>query len=228
MRKYKFVKYARMQRTLYKKGTSDHIEHNDNPDYWSILLGDVSNDFSGKLALDFGCGKGRNIRNLLTLAKFKAIDGSDLSEANIKFCRNTFDEFNHKFFLTNGMDTGYTTSNHYDLVISTITFQHIPVYEIRKSILVDILRILKPGGLFSFQMGFGPDLKDELGRPRSGYFENSVDARSTNGNHDVRVRNTEELVEDLIRIGFRNVRTTIRKSFSDAGHPSWIYVTCFK
>jgi hypothetical protein len=65
--------------------------------------------------------------------------------------------------------------------MTTISLQHIPVYDIRRSILQDILRVLKPGGKFSFQMGFGPDLLDSLGRPRSGYFENSVTAESPMG-----------------------------------------------
>jgi SAM-dependent methyltransferase len=220
--------FIKMQKKLYKNGTTDHREHNDNPDYWHILLGDINTNFDGKRALDFGCGKGRNISNLLSLAKFENVDGSDLSSENIKYCRNNFSSNTHTFFLTNGSDTGETKSDYYDFVMSTITLQHIPIYQIRRTILVDILRVLKPGGLFSFQMGFGSDLEDILGRPRSKYFEDAIGAKSTNGNHDVRILDSDELVSDLVQIGFSNVETQIKSSFSDIGHPSWIYVKCSK
>lgn len=220
--------FIKMQKKLYRRGTSDHLEHNDNWDYWRILLGDITKNFDGSRALDFGCGKGRNISNLLSLAKFKCIDGSDLSSENIKYCRNNFNSKSHTFFLTNGINTGETKSDYYDFVMSTITLQHIPVYQIRRNILIDILRVLKPGGLFSFQMGFGIDLEDELGRPRSKYFEDAIDAKSSNGNHDVRILDREELINDLVQIGFSKIETQIRGSFSDIGHPSWIYVKCTK
>ena len=164
----------------------------------------------------------------MSLAKFETIDGSDLSDKNIDYCRNYFSSNNHKFFLTNGVDTGNTQTDYYDFVMSTITLQHIPVYSIRRNILIDILRVLKNGGLFSFQMGFGGNLEDALGRPRSKYFDDSIGAKSTNGNHDVRVLTCEELVNDLIQIGFSKVETHVRDSYSDVGHPSWIYVKCTK
>ena len=220
--------FIEMQKKLYQKGTSDHLEHNGNTDYWNILLGDVKNNFDGGRALDFGCGKGRNISNLLSLTKFKQVDGCDLSEENINHCRSVFNSLNHNFFLSSGTDTGATKSDYYDFVLSTITLQHIPVYTIRSKILTDILRVMKPGGLFAFQMGFGVNLEDQLGRPKSRYFDDAVDAKSSNGNHDVRILHTDEIVNDLAKIGLKKVETSIRESFSDIGHPSWIYVKCYK
>jgi hypothetical protein len=64
--------------------------------------------------------------------------------------------------------------------------------------------------------------------PRSSYFDDAVGAKSSNGNHDVRILHADELVNDVARIGFRKVETSIRESFSDIGHPSWIYVKCYK
>jgi hypothetical protein len=74
-----------------------------------------------------------------------------------------FNSLNHNFFLTSGTDTGATKSDYYDFVLCTITLQHIPVYTIRSKILTDILRVMKPGGLFAFQMGFGVNLEDQPG-----------------------------------------------------------------
>lgn len=220
--------YSKMQSRFYKSGTSDHLEHNDNKDYWGVLLESVDDTkFRGARALDFACGKGRNVKNLLSLAQWELVDGCDLSEANINYCRANFKSCS-KFYVANGQDTGVPNSNYYDFVMTTISLQHIPVYDIRRSILWDILRVLKPGGRFSFQMGFGQDLSDLLGRPRSGYFENSFDANSTNGNHDVRVTSVVGFENDLREIGFTEITTLVRESFSDLGHPNWIYVHCFK
>ena len=220
--------YSKMQTRFYKSGTSDHLEHNENKDYWGVLLDGIDDSqFKGARALDFACGKGRNVKNLLSLAQWEHVDGCDLSEANIYYCKANF-ESPSQFYVANGQDTGVPNSNYYDFVMTTISLQHIPVYDIRRSILQDILRVLKPGGKFSFQMGFGPDLLDSLGRPRSGYFENSVTAESTNGDHDVRVTSVSELETDLRDIGFTEIQSVVRDSFSDMGHPNWIYVHCLK
>ena len=58
-----------MQKSRYNKGTSNHEEHNSNPNYWDILLSDLKDKelWKGKKALDFACGKGRNVINMLNL-----------------------------------------------------------------------------------------------------------------------------------------------------------------
>ena len=111
--------------------------------------------------------------------------------------------------------------------MSTIALQHIPVYDIRKSLITDLLRTLKPGGLFSFQMGFGEGLESPIG-PRSAYYTNFYDAEATNSAHDVRVHNESDVIEDLTNIGYTNITTEVRESFSDSGHPQWIYVKAYK
>lgn len=222
-------RYTAMQMVFYRSGTSNHPEHNENPDYWNILLGMVrENNFDGRNALDFACGKGRNITNLLTLANWRFVDGVDISPGNIQHCKTSFDLKKSRFWVTNGTDLGDAPKNFYDLIVSTIALQHIPVYDIRKAIFQAILQALKPGGCLSFQMGYGPDLLDVYGRPRSAYFENALSAEGTNADHDVRVTNTKDLVDDLLAIGYANISHEIRASFSDAGHPQWIYVRCFK
>lgn len=223
-------KYTLMQKSFYSSGTSNHEEHNDNPDYWSILLGEIkeSSKWKGKSALDFACGKGRNVTNLHSLAEWSTVDGVDISESNINFCKNAYLEQDSKWFCNNGVDLNPIEENQYDFVMSTIALQHIPVYEIRRSIMTEILRVLKSGGLFSFQMGFGPDLMDTHGRPRSSYYDNSYNASGTNADHDVRVQSEDEIKNDLAKIGFVDIETTIASPFSDFGHPNWIYVKCKK
>ena len=71
--------YTNMQKNQYSSGTSNHPEHNDNPNYWDILLSDLkdSDKWSGKNALDFASGKGRNVSNMLsTSQRIKCITNS--------------------------------------------------------------------------------------------------------------------------------------------------------
>lgn len=222
--------YTNMQRSAYYSGTSNHEEHNSNPDYWDILLGDLkkSESWKNKNALDFACGKGRNVSNMLTLCEWNRVDGIDISEENISYCKQTYLNQNSQWYVNNGIDVSELKDQEYDFIMSTIALQHIPVYDIRKSIIIDLFRVLKPGGLFSFQMGFGNDLIDQFNRPKSSYYENSWDAKGTNSGHDVRITNPKDVVEDLKGIGFESVSYEIRNSFSDVGHPQWIYVKALK
>ena len=138
--------FTAIQMIFYQQGTSDHPEHNENPDYWDLLLGIIKQqDFGGKNALDFACGQGRNIRNLLGLCDWNRVDGVDISPANVQHCIDSFQYAKSHFWITGGADAGSAPSNFYDLVISTIALQHIPVYDVRKSILLDIQRTMKRG-----------------------------------------------------------------------------------
>jgi len=220
--------YTEMQKSVYAFGTTNHEEHNSNPDYWNILLGDLKEKhlWEGKTALDFACGKGRNVTNMFSLCNWKRVDGVDISGANIDHCKLHYNQ-NSNWYCNNGVDVGELKSNEYDFIMSTIAIQHIPVYDIRKSLITDLLRTLKPGGIFSFQMGFGQDLTSPIG-PRSSYFDNVYDAHGTNSAYDVRVQNEHDVITDLEEIGFVNIVTQVRNSFSDYGHPQWIYIKAYK
>ena len=61
--------YVSMLNNVYRAGTNNHENHNANDAYWKVLLRDVDSRFDGKIGLDFGCGKGRNVTNMLSLAK---------------------------------------------------------------------------------------------------------------------------------------------------------------
>ena len=224
-------KYTIMQKGQYYNGTSNHLVHNDNPDYWDILLGDLKKKefWKNKKALDFACGKGRNVTNMISLCDWNRVDGIDLSLNNIAYCMQNYKDYPSRWYCNNGIDVRDLKSNEYDFIMSTIALQHIPVYDIRKNLLTDLLRVLKPGGLFSFQMGFGKDLKDIFGRAKSGYYDNSWDASGTNSIHDVRVQDEQEVISDLKKIGFESITTTVKEIGEyDAGHSHWIYVKCYK
>lgn len=222
-------KYTGMQKQQYAGGTNNHENHNANPDYWNILLSDLKDKekWNGKIALDFACGKGRNVTNMLNLCDWNRVDGVDISIGNIEYNKNEYNSQNSEWYCNNGIDVSDLKDNEYDFIMSTIALQHIPVYDIRKSLIVDLLRTLKSGGLFSFQMGYGNGLESPLG-PRVSYFENHYDAPGTNSICDVRIQNEEEVINDLKEIGFVNITTEVKESYSDSGHQQWIYIKAYK
>ena len=214
----------------YDSGTNNHIEHNENPLYWDLLLGDIKSNpenFKNKTALDFGCGQGRNVTNMLSLAEFNRVDGVDISPANIEFCSNTYQNQSSDFYLNDGSDLKDLKSDEYDFVMSTIVFQHICVHELRYQLKQEIYRVLKSGGLFSFQMGYGDINFTGHTRPNN-YYDNSYGATGSNGSDDVRVTNEKDLISDLEKIGFKDITFEIKEPFLDGGHPNWIYVKCKK
>lgn len=221
-----------MQKNLYENETprmaeQNHKQHNSNPDYWGILLKPLTEgDWSGKVVFEFGCGCGRNIENILNSVVVKEAHGGDISSNNIEYCKqyvlDNTKKTNFKFFTTDGQTLQPAESEAYDFIFSTIVLQHIPVYNIRKKILTDFYRCAKPGAVISFQMG-GAGLAHY-----ANYYDNVVQATTTNGGHDVVVTDPQNLVDDLTEIGFKNINYVVRPSWEDSGHSEWVFVTCNK
>jgi ubiquinone/menaquinone biosynthesis C-methylase UbiE len=225
-------KYTEMQKNFYEAETetmkqANHCQHNANPDYWEILLAPLDKmNVKKSIALDFGCGCGRNVLNMAKKYKLKEVHGCDISSNNVKYSESFLKEngiTNSKFFTTDGVSLQPATSDTYDFLMSTIVLQHIPVYDIRKTILTDFYRVLKTGGVLSFQMGYG------TGRtlPTAEYYDNIYDAQSTNSAHDCRVTDESQIINDLNEIGFKNITTIVRPAFED-NHTQWIFVRAEK
>jgi SAM-dependent methyltransferase len=221
--------YLNMLEWAYSGGTNNHPEHNPNPLYWDLLLGDLKNNpdrWTGKTALDFGCGKGRNVTNMKSVAPFARVDGIDISQNNIDYCKVT-QPSGSDFYKNNGNDLQQLKDNEYDFVMSTIVFQHLCVHGLRVNLKKEIYRVLKTGGIFSFQMGYGA--MDYAGATNvRDYYDNSYTAENSNGSNDVRVSDPQQLVDDLRAIGFKNITYSIEEPWADGGHPQWIYVRCEK
>lgn len=210
-----------------KGGPGGHRQHDPNPDYWGVLLADLTTgDWSDKVALDFGCGCGRNVLNILQKINIKEVHGCDISSQNIRYCENYLaanGQSKFKFFTVNGVELDGLDSNFYDFVFSTITFQHISVYSIRDSIQRDIVRVLKPGGIFSLQMAFGP------GHPHpSEYYRDWYDCPGTNSGFDVQILDENILKTHLLECGFGSVSTVVRSAWEDPNHRQWIYARAVK
>lgn len=229
-------KYTQMQKAQYEREadlmnqTGNHRHHDANKDYWDVLLGDIQKEpakWKGKKAFDFGCGQGRNIVNMLKLAEWEGVDGGDISQGNLDFAANNIAKeygttSKTNLFCLNGTELNGVQSETYDYIMSTIVFQHICVHDIRIGLLKELYRILKPGGLLSFQMGF-----DRTKRYGVDYYANFLEATATNGICDVCVSDPEQVKQDLLKIGFKNDVIKVLPSFAD-GHPNWIYIKVTK
>ena len=221
--------YTQMQLAYYEStadlmNQENHRIHNGNQDYWDILVGDTESGYRDKIGLDFGCGCGRNVQNLWW--RFARMDGVDLSfgnlahaNANLRAVGAPPDRF--RLHQANGVDLSNLASGEYDFVMSTIVLQHIAVYEIRFQYLQEFFRVMRPGGLLSFQMGFGE------GQGKAEYYDDHWDARGTNSLHDTKVTDPDQIRGDLERIGFVDFSYAIRPPFDD-GHEAWIYAKAYK
>lgn len=218
--------YLNMQRSFYNDEASkwslsnrnpvvcSYFDHENFTDYDTLLFKDF--DTTNLTALEYGCGPGRN---LVRYAKrFNRIDGVDISPVNIEKAKLNLTDAGitiPNLYVNTGNDIP-VSDNYYDVVFSVICLQHICVHEIRFKIMEEIFRVLKPGGYFCAQMGFGE---------RHGalnYFDNFYDAPGTNGRFDVSVKNENDLISDLTKIGFRNYKSDFGVPCKDS-HEKWIW-----
>ena len=178
-------------------------------------------DTKNMVALDFGCGPGRSLVQFSEL--FHQIDGVDIAENNLKNAMSWL-KYNKiakesRLFMNNGVDLKPIESDYYDLVYSIICLQHIAVHSIRYSLKSEIFRVLKPGGWFTAQMGFGA--RNRSAKSVS-YYDNFYEAAGTNGICDVNIIDYNDLKNDLTKIGFENFSYSLHPSFSDLV-PQWIF-----
>ena len=102
-------------------------------------------------ALDFGCGVGRVTRAMA--AYFAECDGVDISDTMIAKAK----ELNaassaFTFMLLDGRDLSVFPDNHFDLVYSNIVLQHLPSRALIEHKITEFVRMLRPGGLVTFQL----------------------------------------------------------------------------
>jgi len=233
--------YLNMQKVAYDKMAGNwqlnkkdpvvgsYDQHNNWKDYDLFLFKDI--DTSGKVALEYGAGPGRNIVHMNN--KFARIDGCDISQVNknkaiLNANHNGIRDF--EYYVCDGKSIP-CEDNLYDIVFSVICLQHICVHEIRNSIMEDIYRVLKPGGHFCWQMGYGgkPPVTTKK-RPYywCEWYDNIYDAVSTNSGYDVSILDENEVKDDILKIGFKSFDFDIRPTGPGDNHKNWIFMRAEK
>jgi SAM-dependent methyltransferase len=101
--------------------------------------------FEGKRVLDFGCGSGRTLRHLIDEAAVAEVHGCDIDEPSIRWLH---EHYAPRFQLAvNGEEPPLPyPAEHFDLVWAVSVFTHLTDSWSRW--LVEIRRVLRPGGLF--------------------------------------------------------------------------------
>jgi ubiquinone/menaquinone biosynthesis C-methylase UbiE len=153
------------------------------------------------------------------------LDGVDISPINIEKAQTytSNNKIETVLYTSSGTDISIVPSDMYDFVMSTIALQHICVYDIRYSIMKDIHRVLKDGGLFTAQMGFGSPSPQTVG-----YYENYYDAESSNRACDVCIETPEQLEKDLLGMGYKDFQYKITSVGPGDLHPNWIFFNVTK
>ena len=116
------------------------------------MLSDIGQFLSPAAAiLDIGCGIGRMLKPLAQ--RFRKVYGVDISPEMIRRAKERMKGLkNVEVWANNGRDLKPLQAEQIDLALSLIVFQHIPNPEIIRGYIYDAHRVLKPSGLFKFQV----------------------------------------------------------------------------
>jgi ubiquinone/menaquinone biosynthesis C-methylase UbiE len=120
------------------------------------ILTDMGNVCQGKdpkqmKVLEIGCGSGRITRALAEI--FGEVFAVDISGEMIRQASETLrDVPNAHVFQNSGSDLRVLGDIDVDFAFSYIVFQHIPDRSVIRSYVREVHRLLRPGGLFKFQV----------------------------------------------------------------------------
>jgi SAM-dependent methyltransferase len=120
------------------------------------ILTDMGNVCRGQdpkqmTVLEIGCGSGRITRALADT--FGQVYAVDISGEMVRQAKEALhDRPNAHVFQNNGADLQVLGELQVDFAFSYIVFQHIPSREVIHSYVREVYRLLRPGGLFKFQV----------------------------------------------------------------------------
>ena len=156
------------------------------------ILNDVENICQGRdpkdmAVLEIGCGAGRVTRAFARF--FGSVHAFDISREMVAQARRAVAEFpNSRVYRNNGKDLrplhsrwrrwlGLAPALQFDFAFSTMVFQHIPSRAIVENYAREVYALLRPGGLFKFQVQGSPDVERQSGDTWVGASFSEADAR---------------------------------------------------
>jgi SAM-dependent methyltransferase len=157
------------------------------------VLNDLSNICQGRdpkqmRVLEIGCGAGRVTRAFAGF--FGEVYAVDISKEMVRQARESVTGFpNAHIFRNNGKDLsavrlkwwhrfGGGAPLQMDFAFSFMVFQHIPSRAIIENYVREVHRLLRPGGLFKFQVQGAPNVQADPGHSWVGVTFSEAEARS--------------------------------------------------
>jgi ubiquinone/menaquinone biosynthesis C-methylase UbiE len=120
-------------------------------DFTDELFAEMDFDPTTARMLEIGCGLGRMTKAFAS--KFSEVHAIDISSEMIEQGRVLLQEVpNIRWRTSSGVNLAEYADNTFDFVFSYIVFQHIPKREIVLNYVTEIGRVLRPGGVFKFQV----------------------------------------------------------------------------
>jgi cyclopropane fatty-acyl-phospholipid synthase-like methyltransferase len=156
------------------------------------ILNDLENICQGiypkdMKVLEIGCGAGRVTRAFANF--FGGVYACDISREMVAQARRAVAEYpGARVFRNNGKDLrplwsrwrrwmGLSPTLQFDFAFSTMVFQHIPSRVIVENYVREVHALLRPGGLFKFQVQGSPDVERQTGDTWVGASFSEADAR---------------------------------------------------
>lgn len=132
---------------------SDSFFQSGENDYRALvdpILKRVGFNPEGKIILELGCGAGRMTRSFA--GRFKTVYALDISSEMLKRGQQLMPGASNVVWqLSNGCDFANVATESADLVFSYLVLQHLPTEQLVSKFVSEIVRILRPDGVFLFQ-----------------------------------------------------------------------------
>jgi ubiquinone/menaquinone biosynthesis C-methylase UbiE len=130
--------------TFFESGEEDYLR------LVEPILAEMNFDPRDKVMVEIGCGAGRMTR--VFAREFAYVEALDISEEMQRRAKEYLQDFqNIRWILADGATLNSVNDASSDFVFSYLVIQHLPSHLIAAAMLRDILRVLKPGGLFLIQ-----------------------------------------------------------------------------
>ena len=139
----------------YNAGDDEAFWREGETDLARLLEATGATVWPASTVLDIGCGVGRLTRALAS--RFEEVHGIDVSAEMVRIAgENLSGVSNVKLHVGDGVSLKGIPDQSMDAVVSLVVFQHIPDPKVTLGYVVEIGRVLKPGGWAAFQVSDDP------------------------------------------------------------------------